>query len=246
MINGREAEILAAYEEVFDHRSFTGRSQSMHRYEGLGSIYWHMVSKLLFALQERLLAAVEDGGSPAVVDDMFRHYGRVRAGLGYRKSVALQGSFPTDPHSHTPAGMGAQQPGMTGQVKEGVLIRWAELGVRVRDGRLHFDPVLLDPGEFLNESTPWDALGPDGRLEPGSLGFTYCAVPVVYTLGESAEVEVTWADERHGRFEIALDPATSRAVFERSGAVVRIDVTVNRDRLLASRNPDVLGGHEAV
>ena len=104
--DGERAAILAAYEAVFDHRSFTGRSQSMYRYEGLGSIYWHMVSKLLFALQERLLAAAEAGEPATVIDELFRHYGRVRAGLGYRKSVVEQGTFPTDPHSHTPAEMG--------------------------------------------------------------------------------------------------------------------------------------------
>ena len=244
LIDGHRAEILAAYEEVFDHRSFTGRSQSMYRYEGLGSIYWHMVSKLQFALSERLLDAVAGGEPQAVVDEMFRHYGRVRAGLGSRKSVTVQGSFPTDPHSHTPAGMGAQQPGMTGQVKEGVLIRWVELGVRVHNGRLRFDPILLDPGEFLTETTPWEALGPDGRLRSGSFGFTYCAVPIVYTLGKAAAVDVTWADGREGRFDTELDAATSLAVFERSGAVVRIDVTVSRDRLLATRNPHVLDGPE--
>ncbi len=234
------ADILAAYEAVFDHRSFTGRSQSMYGYEGLGSIYWHMVSKLLFALQERVLAAVDSGESPTVVDELFRFYGRVRDGLGYRKTVAKQGTFPTDPHSHTPLGMGAQQPGMTGQVKEGVLIRWAELGVRVRDGRLGFDPVLLDPGEFLTSPARWDALGPDGLLQPGSLGLTYCGVPVVYSLGTESNVVVSRAEGDLVRFETELDRDTSTAVFGRTGLVTRIDVTVNRARLLAFRVPDAL------
>ena len=42
-----EAQILALYEEVFNHRSFTGRSGTFYKYEGLGCIYWHMVSMLL-------------------------------------------------------------------------------------------------------------------------------------------------------------------------------------------------------
>ena len=33
-------------------QSFTGRSGAFYKYEGLGSIYWHMVSKLLVAVQE--------------------------------------------------------------------------------------------------------------------------------------------------------------------------------------------------
>ncbi|MFL2499723.1 MAG: hypothetical protein ACJ0QW_02750, partial [Porticoccaceae bacterium] len=40
------------FEAVFNHRQFTGRSGGMYAYEGLGSIYWHMVSKLLLAALE--------------------------------------------------------------------------------------------------------------------------------------------------------------------------------------------------
>jgi hypothetical protein len=42
-------KILQAFEDVFNHKAFTGRSGTFYGYEGLGSIYWHMVSKLLFA-----------------------------------------------------------------------------------------------------------------------------------------------------------------------------------------------------
>ena len=36
-----------------DHTRFTGRSGTFYGYEGLGCIYWHMVSKLLLATQEQ-------------------------------------------------------------------------------------------------------------------------------------------------------------------------------------------------
>jgi hypothetical protein len=45
----QENELSEVYEQVFRHRQFTGRSGSMFKYEGLGCIYWHMVSKLLLA-----------------------------------------------------------------------------------------------------------------------------------------------------------------------------------------------------
>ncbi|HSV88952.1 MAG TPA: hypothetical protein VLH61_09955, partial [Bacteroidales bacterium] len=46
----QEREIIEdIYENVFRHRYFTGRSGSFYKYEGIGSIYWHMVSKLLLA-----------------------------------------------------------------------------------------------------------------------------------------------------------------------------------------------------
>ena len=43
--------------DTFDHDLFTGRSGGMYAYEGIGSIYWHMVSKLLLAASETVLDA---------------------------------------------------------------------------------------------------------------------------------------------------------------------------------------------
>ena len=54
-------------------------------------------------------------------------------GIGAHKSPVNYGAFPSDPYSHTPAGKGAQQPGMTGQVKEDILSRFGELGLRVKE-----------------------------------------------------------------------------------------------------------------
>ena len=74
---------------------------------------------------------------------------RVNAGIGVHKSPELYGAFPTDAYSHTPGGKGAQQPGMTGQVKEDVLSRFGELGVKVRNGAVEFNPEILRTDEFL-------------------------------------------------------------------------------------------------
>ncbi|NIS37220.1 MAG: hypothetical protein GWN79_28610, partial [Actinobacteria bacterium] len=78
--------------EVFDHASFTGRSGTMYRYEGIGSIYWHMVSKLLFAIQERFDTAAAAGADTSTLDGLADRYRRVREGLGYAKTVAEQGT----------------------------------------------------------------------------------------------------------------------------------------------------------
>ncbi len=240
----QQDELGSAYEAVFRHRWFTGRSQTMYRYEGIGSIYWHMVSKLLFALQERIADAVDRGEDPAMIARLGERYRQVRAGLGHMKPPAAHGSFPTDPHSHTPAHTGAQQPGMTGQVKEGVLIRWGELGVRIDGGQVRFQPVLLDEAEFLTERRRWSAInnpdgpdGPDDRhgwLEPGSLGFTFCGTPIVYHL----DTDRAWSRtlfSSGGTVEGGpeLDRDTSRALFARRGELVRIDVGVERSALLA-------------
>jgi hypothetical protein len=71
-----------------------------------------------------------------VVDRLTAGYRRIRDGLGFRKDPAAYGAFPTDCYSHTPAHAGAQQPGMTGQVKEEVLTRLGELGFVLADGPL--------------------------------------------------------------------------------------------------------------
>lgn len=57
------------------------------------------------------------------------------------------------PYSHTPMHKGAQQPGMTGQVKEDILTRIGELGVKMKDGKLVFEPHLLSKSEFLQKET---------------------------------------------------------------------------------------------
>jgi hypothetical protein len=193
---GREVEPLAdAYERLLKHREFTGRSGTMFGYEGLNCIYWHMVAKLLLAVQERVFEAA-DAGAPEL-PALIAHYRRVRDGLGYRKSAADWGAFPADPYSHTPGEGGAQQPGMTGQVKEEILTRWGELGLRAKRGRVHFDPVLLDATEV-----------PEG----GVLSFTWARVPYTVRRGNSRRLRVLteqgWVDCP----ELSFQPGAVQAV----------------------------------
>ena len=225
------AQVLAVYEEVFDHRAFTGRSGAMFAYEGLGSVYWHMVGKLLLATQERYVAAAEAGADPDVLDRLARHYHAIRAGTsGLEKSPREWGAFPLDPYSHTPAHGGARQPGMTGEVKEEILIRQGELGVLVRDGRVAFRPRLLRRAELLTAAAVFEPLALDGQrlrieLPPGSLAFTCCQVPVVYHRGDARRLTIT---ERGGAVVVldgdTLDAERSAALFRRDGRIERIDV----------------------
>ena len=177
-----------AYDRLLRHHEFTGRSGTMFGYEGLGCIYWHMVAKLLLAVQERVFEAADRAAPELPV--LKAYYRRVRDGLGYRKEPAAFGAFPADPYSHTPASGGARQPGMTGQVKEEILSRWGELGLRVKAGRVHFDPVLLDEAEL-----PMD----------GALTFTWAGVPYRYTTGTATLLRVKtaegWMDCPDGSFD---------------------------------------------
>lgn len=225
-------KVLQTFEEVFNHKEFTGRSGTFFGYEGLGSTYWHMVSKLLLAVQECCFQAIEAGESAETVGRLLEHYYEINAGIGVHKSPELYGAFPTDPYSHTPAGRGAQQPGMTGQVKEDILARFGELGVFVENGHLVFNPSLLQQNEFLSEPQTFNYINVNGEakqieLAANSLAFTYCQVPVVYTIGEQNSIAVTRTDG-----EIAeLDLAVSEAIFGRTGAIERIDVSVKAEVL---------------
>jgi hypothetical protein len=149
---------------------------------------------------------------------------------GAEKSPAAWGAFPLDAYSHSPSHGGARQPGMTGQVKEEILLRLGELGVQVRGGRVAFRPRLLRRAEFLEAPAifePLDLAGRRGRLElpAGSLAFTLCQVPLVYHLGEAPRISVTLAAGPARAFEgDRLDEATSAALFSRSGLLQRVDV----------------------
>ena len=224
------AEILALYEEVFDHQSFTGRSGTFYKYEGLGCIYWHMVSKLLLAVQEVMDRGAREGEDAAAVNRLRNHYVDIREGIGVHKPPELYGAIPTDPYSHTPGFAGVQQPGMTGQVKEDLITRLGEMGVAVEDGRICFRAHLLNRNEFLPQASEflyYDVEGKERRigLESGTLAFTTCQVPVVVHRAGVQRIEITSVDgSRRTVQDLQFDAETSAAIFERTGAVQRLDV----------------------
>ncbi len=206
------AAVHEVYETMFEHHAFTGRSGGMHGYEGIGSIYWHMVAKLLLAVQERAFEVELAGDDPPLLERLTTVYRRVRNGLGFRKDPAAFGAFPTDCYSHTPAHAGAQQPGMTGQVKEEVLTRGGELGLRWTNGRLSWGDPLL----------PAEELWVDDGGTP-AFHMTVCGTPVRVERAGIDEVEVRRADGatdlKPGR---VIDAGTTSAVLDRTGAVDQI------------------------
>jgi len=232
LVQRDSALVLGIFEHLFDHQSFTGRSGTFFAYEGLGSIYWHMVSKLLLAAQETFFRAAKAGAPAALLRRLAQCYYDIRAGIGDRKPPEVYGAFPMDPYSHTPAHTGARQPGLTGQVKEDILCRMGELGTFVREGKITFEPLLLRPGEFLAKAASFHYFDLGGvrqtlRLRPRSLAFTYCQVPVVYQLGRDKGLTLSYADGSQERVaEPGLDAATSRSIFERAGKVSRITLSL--------------------
>ncbi|NNJ12651.1 hypothetical protein EKD04_020205 [Chloroflexales bacterium ZM16-3] len=224
------AQILDLFEQTFHHAQFTGRSGSFFAYEGLGSIYWHMVAKLLLAVQEVFLRAADSGADGETLAALAAAYQDIRSGLSAHKSPAEYGAFPSDPYSHTPLGRGAQQPGMTGQVKEEILARMGELGLEVRNGIVSFRPRLLGDHEWLAAPDMFRHLDLRGRwrqidLPAGSLAFTYCQVPVVYLRSAERRILLTLADGSERALDgDSLDIAASRGVFARDGEIQQISV----------------------
>ena len=231
----KESELLLEiFEEVFNHKAFTGRSGTFFGYEGLGSIYWHMVSKLLLAVQENCLMAVKNNEGEALIGRLLDHYYEIQAGIGVHKSPELYGAFPTDPYSHTPGGKGAQQPGMTGQVKEDVLSRIGELGVFVKDGKIIFNPRLLRVTEFVKtlKMFNYQTINKEEKsinLKEGSLCFTYCQVPIVYKNTNNESIKVFFTDNSEQEVkDLSLDKNVSKMIFERTGRVDRIEVSLKK------------------
>lgn len=232
LLEKEKDEILGIYEDLFDHQSFTGRSGTFYGYEGLGSIYWHMVSKLLLAVEECYFMGKEEGADPVTLGRIKDHYYEIKAGIGLYKSPDLYGAFPTDAYSHTPANAGVKQPGLTGQVKEDVISRFAELGIHIRKGEITFDPSLFNNDELLTKAVSFKYQDLHGKeksieLKAQQLGFTFCQVPFIYTSGKEERITVHLANGEKKVFSGKVITADiSSEIFKRSGKVEKVEYTI--------------------
>jgi hypothetical protein len=148
------------------------------------------------------------------------------------KTPEVYGAFPTDPYSHTPLHRGAQQPGMTGQVKEDVLTRKGELGVKVESGQLMFQPTLLNKNQFLQQEENVSFIDFENKLysvtlEKGSLAFTICQVPIIYKLADKNQIKVKF---KNNKIEIistlVLSHELSQKIFDRTGEIIQVTVDI--------------------
>ena len=237
-------ELIRIFEQTFGHRQFTGRSGTFFAYEGLGSIYWHMVSKLGLAVSENFIWARASGASDAILRELGEHLNAIRNGIGAEKSPLEYGAFPSDPYSHSPENAGVKQPGMTGQVKEDVLARFAEIGVRISNGCISFCLDLFDYKELLAEEGSLRFYDLSGEVREivvpkGCFAFTLFQVPIIYTPaktgdataqarpGEPAAVRVRFRDGEEQIFAgTGLDRATSQLLFARQGTIDRLECEI--------------------
>ncbi|NWF69910.1 MAG: hypothetical protein HXY40_12565 [Chloroflexi bacterium] len=231
LVEAESGKIRALFEATFRHDEFTGRSGTFFAYEGLGSVYWHMVAKLLLAAQETALRFKGDTNAEA----LRQCYRDIRQGLSFNKTPDAYGAFPTDPYSHTPKGQGAKQPGMTGLVKEVILSRQAEVGFYVEDSKLAFDTTFLDRHELLTAAAAFSYIDVHGQhreleLKAGSLAYSICQTPVVLQGSSNACIAVHFEDGSvHNIDGLKLDSLTSSRVFRRDGSVARVIVSAILD-----------------
>ena len=223
-------QLIESFIELFQHHQFTGRSGTFFGYEGLGSIYWHMVSKLGLAVAENCYRAMEANASPELRDKLRSHYESIRSGIGAEKTPLQYGAFPSDPYSHTPENAGVKQPGMTGQVKEDVLTRFLETGIIISEGCIHFNFELFDQSELLETSSTLEHQRVSGQtssitVPPGGFALTLCQVPIIYRPGKKNCITVHRVeDDPHMIEGTTICRELSQEVFARTGRVSHIEL----------------------
>lgn len=202
------------YESMFDHKSFTGRSGTFYKYEGLGCIYWHMVSKLLLSIQEIIHNASVSNVEQELITELKKYYDDVKNGIGAHKSPEEYGSFPFDPYSHTPRMAGVQQPGMTGQVKEDIISRLGELGLDIKDGLISFDKGNVDKTHFINDR------------DSAFISFSFCSIPFEYRAGGGKSFLTLYIENEPTVHVdgLTLPPHWSRRIFMRDKTIQKVVV----------------------
>jgi hypothetical protein len=130
---------------------------------------------------------------------------------------------------------------MTGQVKEEILTRFGELGLRVNGGAVRFEPALLRAREFLTQAQSFRFLDVDNQWQEltvpeSGLAFTWCQVPCVYRLDDSTGPAVTVVHDDGNQQTITgldLPAGTSSELFLRSGRIRRIEVALVKSQLFS-------------
>lgn len=199
------------YDRLFAHKEFTGRSQVMYKFEGIGCVYWHQNAKLALAVMETVQRSREKGQDS---QEIYTAYQKLMNGFIYRKTPLECNAIPVEPYSHTSFSGQSEQAGMTGQVKESVIMRRKELGIFVKNGEIHFDKWFIPAGEFL----------PDGNITSSIYG-----VAVNYKKSSDIQedtITLVFRDGSNktvGTNNIPADFATQ--LFNRTGDITSVNIT---------------------
>ena len=203
----QKQRLMEEYERIFAHKSFTGRSGVMYKYEGIGCVYWHQNAKLALAVLENVQKARASQEDAA---EIYKAYKQLTKGFIYRKTPKECGAIPIEPYSHTSFNQKSEQPGMTGQVKEMLLMRRGELGVTVQNGCICFDPWFVSPDEYD---------------ENGTFSFTICGIQTLYKKNTTNHLQIIYHDGSSENLENLIIPSKiSEDIFMRKGKIIKIIV----------------------
>ncbi len=196
------------YERLFGHKKFNGRSDVIYKFEGIGCAYWHQNAKFALGVLETAQSAHASGED---ISEIYRQYHKILDGFIYRKTPAECGAFPTEPYSHTSYSRKSEQPGMTGQVKESIIMRRGELGVSVTDGRISFSPEFIRQGEFTGNN----------EVVLSCYGVEFC-----YKHSDKKCVIAHTTNGTQEQQSMKLSKELSSGIFERSGYVQKVEILI--------------------
>ncbi|MEZ5195203.1 MAG: hypothetical protein R2764_01995 [Bacteroidales bacterium] len=129
------------------------------------------------------------------------------------------------------AGVNITRPDRTGKrILFPGLGKWGE----VNNGEIIFNPALLNREEILDEEAVFAYYSIQGesheiKLNKNQLAFTFCQVPIIYTISNKNEIAITFVDGRKKMFSgNVINAKISAEVFTRSGTVDKIAVSCNK------------------
>jgi hypothetical protein len=112
-----------------------------------------------------------------------------------------------------------------------------EVNIALNEGKLEFQPTLLHRNEFLIDGNEVNFITVDGtdkkiQLEKGSLAFSVCQVPVIYTIAASNQMEIQYNNGTSITLDsLALDANESQKIFGRKGEISLIKIHLTEDKL---------------
>ncbi|OON94246.1 MAG: hypothetical protein ATN32_08350 [Candidatus Epulonipiscium fishelsonii] len=197
------------FERIFAHNKFNGRSEVFYKFEGIGCVYWHQNAKFALAVLETAQRAFENGED---ITELYNKYHKILQGFIFRKSPAECNAIPIEPYSHSSFTGKSEQPGMTGQVKESVIMRRGELGVKVLNGKISFNPRFLLESEFdVNDE----------------INFTIYGVKVKYIKSQNKNMKILFNDGMVVTSEkFVIDHKISKTIFERNSNINLIEINI--------------------
>ncbi len=201
-------EIIAEFENVFTHKKFNGRSDRMYKFEGIGCVYWHQNAKFALGVLETAQKSFDETKD---IEKIYKAYNDILQGFIYRKTPLQCKAIPIEPYSHTSFNKKSEQPGMTGQVKESVIMRRGELGVKVKDASIVFESAFLHSDEFN---------------EADEIEFYVCGVPCKYKKSGEKGIKVFTDSDVLSFAEYAISKDISREIFMRSEKVKFVEILI--------------------